>query len=340
MDNPKVSVVIPIYNVEKYLDRCISSVVNQTYENIEIILVDDGSPDNCPTICNDWAKKDNRIKVIHKQNEGLGMARNTGIDHATGDYIFFFDSDDYVDEGIVEKCVEAAQNTCSQAVIFSRFDLYENGILKEKHITSDMFFFEGDSIKNKLLPSMFTYDLGFGISACCKMFDLNLIKENKIKFKSEKEIISEDAIFILEIFTHISRAVIVPECLYFYYKRNNSLSRSFKADRQEKNNIFLEKSLAYIRELDLPETVQLHLTARYHSYTLSAIKQIFSSDMRCEERKTELLKVFKDKTLHSTIKKEVLSLEAKSVRLFFYLVRIKAYNLCYLLLYVRSKKKN
>ena len=91
-----VTVVIPVYNVEAYLDRCVQSVVNQTYKNLEIILIDDGSPDNCPAMCDAWAQKDKRIKVVHKENAGLGYARNTGIEHATGEYICFFDSDDYV----------------------------------------------------------------------------------------------------------------------------------------------------------------------------------------------------------------------------------------------------
>ena len=85
-----VSVVLPIYNVEKYLDRCIESVINQTYKNLEILLVDDGSPDSCPQKCEEWAKKDERIKVIHKTNAGLGYARNTGIENASGEYICFF----------------------------------------------------------------------------------------------------------------------------------------------------------------------------------------------------------------------------------------------------------
>ena len=105
----KVSVVVPVYNVEKYLDRCINSIINQTYHNLEIILVDDGSPDNCPQMCDEWAQKDERIRVVHKKNAGLGIARNTGIDHATGDYICFFDSDDYVEQNIIIECVESIQ---------------------------------------------------------------------------------------------------------------------------------------------------------------------------------------------------------------------------------------
>ena len=99
----KFSVVLPIYNVEKYLNRCLDSVMNQTYKKLEIILVDDGSPDNSPQMCDNWAKVDDRIKVVHKKNAGLGEARNSGLDVATGDYIVFFDSDDYIDTRLFEE---------------------------------------------------------------------------------------------------------------------------------------------------------------------------------------------------------------------------------------------
>lgn len=97
-----ISVIIPIYKVEKYLNRCVESIVNQTYENLEIILVDDGSPDSCPKMCDEWAKKDKRIKVVHKENGGLADARNAGLNVATGEYIYFADSDDWVENDIVE----------------------------------------------------------------------------------------------------------------------------------------------------------------------------------------------------------------------------------------------
>ena len=91
-----VSVVVPVYKVERYLDKCIGSIVKQTYTNLEIILVDDGSPDNCPQMCDEWAKKDARIRVIHKENGGLSDARNAALDICTGTYVVFVDSDDYV----------------------------------------------------------------------------------------------------------------------------------------------------------------------------------------------------------------------------------------------------
>ena len=94
---PKVSIIVPVYNVEKYLVRCMESLLNQTLKEIEIILVDDGSPDNCPQMCDEYARRDSRVKVIHKSNAGLGYARNSGLDVAVGEYIAFVDSDDYVD---------------------------------------------------------------------------------------------------------------------------------------------------------------------------------------------------------------------------------------------------
>ena len=102
----KISIIVPIYNVEKYLPGCIDSILKQTYENMEIILVDDGSPDNCPAICDEYEKKDTRIRVIHQKNSGLSGARNTGIDNAQGEYLIFVDSDDTVEPTMVEEEVE------------------------------------------------------------------------------------------------------------------------------------------------------------------------------------------------------------------------------------------
>lgn len=115
-DHPLISVIVPIYNVEKYLNRCIESIVNQTYRNLEIILVDDGSSDNCPRMCDEWARKDERIKVIHKENGGLSDARNAGMRIATGFYISFVDSDDYIEAEMMLNLIHAIiSNNCDIA---------------------------------------------------------------------------------------------------------------------------------------------------------------------------------------------------------------------------------
>ncbi len=116
---PKISVIIPVYKVERYLDACVASVAGQTYPDLEIILVDDGSPDNCPALCDAWAAKDTRIRVIHRPNGGLSAARNSGLDIATGDFITFVDSDDKLEPQTLERALTAQQNTDADLVIFN-----------------------------------------------------------------------------------------------------------------------------------------------------------------------------------------------------------------------------
>ena len=153
--NPLVSIVIPVYNVEKYLDRCVRSVVRQTYDNLEILLIDDGSPDNCPQMCDAWAQIDTRIRVIHKQNAGLGMARNTGIENATGKYICFFDSDDYIIGDIIEEAVLLAENEKADMVLFGMCAADNDGkILRETMPTPAKMLYIGREIRTHLLPAV------------------------------------------------------------------------------------------------------------------------------------------------------------------------------------------
>ena len=109
----RISFVVPVYKVEKYLDECVESILTQTYKNFEIILVDDGSPDSCPAMCDAWAVKDNRVKVLHKINGGLSDARNAGVRIATGDYVIFVDSDDFwINKDCLQKLMEVVKNNC------------------------------------------------------------------------------------------------------------------------------------------------------------------------------------------------------------------------------------
>lgn len=121
-----ISVIVPIYNVEKYLTKCIESIINQTYENLEIILVDDGSPDNCPIICDEYAKRDSRVKVIHKKNGGLSDARNAGLDIATGEYIMFIDSDDFVEIDMMESMMNNMIDNNVDLVVCNIKYIYDN----------------------------------------------------------------------------------------------------------------------------------------------------------------------------------------------------------------------
>ena len=122
----KISVIVPVYNVEQYLERCVDSIINQTYKNLEIILVNDGSTDNSGQLCDELAKKDDRIRVIHKKNGGLSDARNVGIDEAESELIGFIDSDDYIDEDMYELLINNMKNANADLSMCGHFDVYNN----------------------------------------------------------------------------------------------------------------------------------------------------------------------------------------------------------------------
>ena len=150
---PKVSIIVPCYGVEKYLDRCVNSLIIQTLKDIEIILVDDKSPDNVPQMCDEWAKKDMRIKVVHKEcNEGLGYARNTGLEIATGEFIAFVDGDDYVDAKMYKELYNEAISSLSDVVYCGVFNEKRNGKWVLKSDLPQKTVFEGKhQIRNIML---------------------------------------------------------------------------------------------------------------------------------------------------------------------------------------------
>ena len=125
-----VSVIVPIYKVEKYLNKCVDSIINQSYKNLEIILVDDGSPDKCGEICDKYAEKDSRVKVIHKENGGLSDARNAGIDIAKGDYLLFVDSDDWITSNICEVLIKNANDNLSDIIACNQYESFDGGFHK------------------------------------------------------------------------------------------------------------------------------------------------------------------------------------------------------------------
>ena len=190
---PLVSVVIPVYKTEKYVVKSVNSILTQSYKNTEIIIVDDGSPDNCPKICNDLQKSDNRIIVIHKENGGLSSARNTGIDAANGKYVFFLDSDDTLYADAVSDMVKIAEEENSDAVIpDSYYKVFETDdrTVKAYHFTEKDFSSD---------PKVFALNVLIGKGRASRstavLYSMKCIKENNLRFPLGK--ISEDFFFNL-----------------------------------------------------------------------------------------------------------------------------------------------
>lgn len=211
MSEKLISVIVPVYKVEKYLNECVASIVNQTYKNLEIILVDDGSPDNCPQMCDEWAKKDNRIKVIHKPNGGVSSARNLGIDIAKGEYICFVDSDDYILENYCECMTRKIQQYNADIVIC---DLLDNGH-PEMNLKEDIVFDLGDN--ENFIKIYKNYQF---LSPTNKLFQKALIDA---KFPIGVKY-GEDEIFNLSYFKKVKKAIVIPEALYFYRENFSSVT--------------------------------------------------------------------------------------------------------------------
>lgn len=280
MNKPFFSVVLPVYGVEKYLDRCVESIIAQDFTDFEIILVDDGSKDNCPALCDEWSRKDKRIKTIHKQNAGLGMARNTGLDAASGEYIFFVDSDDYILPGMLSQCKEKIEETGCDIVFYGYKRMSKTGDVlldlvpgPEKELYDDK-----EEIKNKLLCDFLGRDpykgisRGLRISVCTCCMNIEMLRANNLRFVSEREYISEDIYFYLELFSNLSKVVFIKESFYCYCQNEGSLTFSYKEDRFERQKKFYLDSVELVKGLGYDSKVILMQAVPFISNVMSCLK--------------------------------------------------------------------
>ncbi|MCC8052232.1 MAG: glycosyltransferase [Clostridiales bacterium] len=230
-----ISVIIPVYNVEKYLRKCLDSVVNQTYRNLEIIIVDDGSPDNCGSICDEYAEKDNRIQVIHKANEGLSAARNDALKRVKGDWISFVDSDDWCELNMYEKAIEAARKEDVDILIYNLFRNFEN-----KEVVIKAFSREFVTNDRKLISEMQLSALNKGYTPYGgkwsqgypwdKLFKASLVLQNGLIFDTKVKA-NEDVIFDLHAFQFAKKISYIDEELYHYRANPNSIGMKYTPDR-------------------------------------------------------------------------------------------------------------
>ena len=259
--NEKISVIVPVYNVEKYLDKCLESIVHQTYRNLEIILVDDGSSDNCPAMCDEWAGKDKRIKVIHKENGGLSSARNAGLDFATGEYIVFVDSDDWLDTDAVEKLLRAA--------VENRADIVASG-----------FYFENESgtssIQDLRVSSFENEDIAFALltdeirpEVCSKLYSARLI--GKLRFDESMKY-AEDLPFNFNVMLKAKKLFCMAVSCYHYYQRNaGSITSSYiSAARAESWKMFN----SFYEQCSGREKLKTACTYRFTIYTFGILNRV------------------------------------------------------------------
>ena len=236
-----ISIVVPVYKVEDFLERCVKSIQNQTYQKLEIILVDDGSPDRSGTICDELAEKDKRIKVIHKSNGGLSDARNVGVKEATGKYLLFVDSDDYISPNLVEKTVAVAEKNSCDIVLFDYYYV-ENGKceVRTNNVPDNQIINLEKEQKLLLIPP----------AVWIKLYNRQFY--NKVNCSFPKGLYYEDLGTTPKMLTEAKRIVYLKEPLYYYIIRGNSIMNSNNYERNQHDIVvILEQILSYYKEKGL-----------------------------------------------------------------------------------------
>jgi glycosyltransferase involved in cell wall biosynthesis len=243
-EKPAISIIVPVYNVEKYLHQCVDSILAQTFKDFELILVDDGSPDNCPGICDQYAARDNRICVIHKQNGGLISAWKAGFKMCNGQYVGFVDSDDWVDIKMYEQMYNA--------ILTNNADIVQCDIIREpsKSVigvcrTDKTYIFDETEIIKHLLPRMLTYwetdGLVFANSRCNKLIKRDLVATN-IEYCDDRISYGEDLNLMLPVVLDCKKAVCIPGCYYHYrFNPNSIFGTSYKDDYWQQSLMLVER---------------------------------------------------------------------------------------------------
>ncbi|MEH7440670.1 glycosyltransferase family 2 protein [Neobacillus drentensis] len=244
--NQIVSVVVPIYKVEKYLSRCVDSILQQTYKNLEIILVNDGSPDNCGIIADQYAKEDKRVKAVHKENGGLSDARNYGMRYVTGEFTLFVDSDDWLEQKMIQELVQASYKYQADIVQAAFYYAYDDHLLFDSRVyKKDK---EPESFDNKTLMYQLVKNEKVKNFAWGKLYKTNLIKD--IPFK--KGVLFEDVFWAHLVMQRVNTFISLNNPMYFYYQREDSIVANYTTRNLDfiqglkERHRFIEKHYPYL----------------------------------------------------------------------------------------------
>lgn len=279
---PIISIIIPVYNVEKYIHRCIESILSQTFTNFELLLINDGSSDKSGDICDDFALEDSRIRVIHQKNGGVSRARNKGIKLAQGDFLMFCDSDDYVEKNWCSQLIEAVKKD-NRVLPVSGIKLIYN--LKEKREVIKTFS-QNVKIGKDEYFEIYKKELSGGL--WCKIYDRHIIEENSLDFDVNVSR-AEDLLFNLKYITYMDSIVTVPAVTYNYVHSNeNSLINRYRIDLSDINILVYSAWKEYLNQINADREKFGELATYFYFHFLGVLKNTFD-----ERNKDNLLKKLK-----------------------------------------------
>lgn len=284
----KISFIIPVYKVEQYLEQCVNSVLNQTYQNIEVILVDDGSPDKCPVMCDNLAEQDLRIKVVHKPNGGLSDARNAGLKVATGDYVIFMDSDDFwTDNNHLEQllCIVNKNQDCdfigfNCSYYYPDSDTYVQWVPYHKHI-------QQPSNNNEAMFELISSGT-FPMSACMKIIKREFLTNNELFF--EKGILAEDIPWFINVLEKCKKCIFTNQYIYAY-RQNVSGSITNSGGERSFNNLFtiIKKEIEKINDRQF-NTLAKDALYSFLAYEYCILLSIVNKHTNANTKRKELKK--------------------------------------------------
>lgn len=339
-----ISVIIPAHNVEKYIRKCVDSILEQTYKNIEIIIIEDNSNDNTNFICNQYAKKHDNIIVIHENNKSAGKSRNTGINLAKGKYIMFVDADDSIEKQMIELLHQEITSNDASAV----FCAYS----EERKLEKRRIFEEGKKSciydRNEIVNSIIYNTIYVEndkkelplYAVWAGLYDLDIVKENKIRFLNENQCYSEDSIFNFEFLCKSSKIVIINKALYNYNMDNmNSICSSYNKRLNyldEWRNYLLK--IANKNKIDR-ETTNLKINKMYLDCTIIRIKQeILIKEKSFGEKKTEIKNILSNEYLKGILKVSTnFEGKSKNKKVMLYMMKYRLIFMIWLLTNLRSK---
>lgn len=330
-----ISIVVPVYNVSRYLDECVKSLINQTYSNIEIILVNDGSTDRSGEICDELKKIDNRVKVVHKKNEGLGFARNTGLEYVRGKYVTFIDSDDYADNDLIENLYYAIKKNKADTCIggFKRVDDLGNVLYKETYVSRVY-------NNNECISELLLHMLGSSpeksdairMSVWNVLYSSDIIKTHDLKFPSERVYISEDLIFDLDYYQYSKKCILIESISYNYRVNQNSLTQTYKKDKFEKYEFLYNEVYKKIMNDNLPNEFIIRLQRQFFVNLREGIKQETLNNKKeiIKNRVNNIRNIITGDTVREILESYPINRLPIKQRVFLYLVK---YKLSYLLFF-------
>lgn len=348
MITAKISIIVPVYNVEKYLKKCLESLIHQTYKNIEIICVNDGSTDQSLDILYQYQNSDHRIKVIDQLNGGLSDARNTGLKHVSGQYIMFVDSDDWIDLETCEQSLNAMIRNQVDVVLWSYIREFGNKSLPKVIFNEDCYFNEEET-KYQIYRRLFGLhgeelrhpeNADAIVTAWGKLYKSKLIMDNDIQFVDVKTVGScEDGLFNIEVFNHVKTAFFINQTYYHYRKDNESFTSSYRQDLSDKWHNLYDAMEDHIIENKLDISFQEALNNRIALSMIGLGLNILAGPGSFLKKRKRLKNLIKNNRIKKAIESLDISYFPIHWKVFFYSIKKRFCILVLLSLLIMNKMR-